>query len=144
MNSKFFFALIVSSALAFFGGWLIFGIVFMDYYASSTSELAKTLMKSPSNMWGIAISNIAWALLITWVLQKTGSTTMMKGFMTSLWVSFLVSVAFDVSIYSFWNIYDIRFMIVDIILSTLFWGIIGGVSGAILGSGQKVMTKVTS
>lgn len=144
MKTKFFLAVLASSALAFFGGWLIFGIIFNEYYSSNTNEAAKLLMKSPTNMWAVAVSNIAWALLITWVLQKTGSTNMMKGFRTSLWVSFLVVLVFNLSMYAFWNIYELPFLLVDSVVSSIFWGVIGSVSGAILGSGQKVMVKATS
>lgn len=144
MKTKFFLAVLTASVLAFFGGWLIFGIIFNEYYSSNTNEAAKLLMKSPTNMWAVAVSNIAWALLITWVLQKTGSTNMMKGFRTSLWVSFLVVLVFNLSMYAFWNIYELPFLIADSVISSIFWGIVGSASGAILGSGQKVMTKVTS
>lgn len=144
MKTKFFLAVLAASVLAFFGGWLIFGIIFNEYYSSNTNEAAKLLMKSPTNMWAVAVSNIAWALLITWVLQKTGSTNMMKGFRTSLWVSFLVVLVFNLSMYAFWNIYELPFLIADSVISSIFWGIVGSASGAILGSGQKIMTKVTS
>lgn len=144
MKTKFFLAVLAASVLAFFGGWLIFGIIFNEYYSSNTNEVAKVLMKSPPSIWAIAVSNIAWALLITWVLQKTGSTNMMKGFRTSIWVSFLVVLVFNLSMYAFWNIYELPFLIADSVISSIFWGIVGSASGAILGSGQKVMTKVTS
>lgn len=144
MKTKFFLAVLAASVLAFFGGWLIFGIIFNEYYSSNTNQAAKLLMKSPTNMWAVAVSNIAWALLITWVLQKTGSTNMMKGFRTSIWVSFLVALVFNLSMYAFWNIYELPFLLVDSVISSIFWGIAGSVSGAILGSGQKVMVKVSS
>ncbi|HLC82677.1 MAG TPA: hypothetical protein VJI69_02530 [Bacteroidia bacterium] len=141
MNSRFFLSIIVTSFLAFFGGWLLFGIVFADYYMSQASEVSKVLMKNPPEMWAIAIGNIAWVLLITCVLQKVGSLTFTKGFLTSLWISFLVMLMFDISIYAFWNIYKIEFLFVDIIVCSAFWGIMGGIAAIILGSGKKIPYK---
>ena len=136
-NRKFFLAVLTASVLAFFGGWLVFGFLFMDYYSSNTNEAAKILMKDEPALWAVAIGNIAWAVLVTWVLQKTGSSTFYKGFMTSLWVSFLVITLFDISMYAFWNIYELRFLLVDIIISAFFWAIVGGVAGLVLGIERK-------
>lgn len=142
-NNRFFLAVLASSLFAFFGGWLVFGFLFMDYYSSNTNEAAKILMKDEPVMWAIALSNIAWALLITWVLRKTGSTGFYRGFMTSLWVSFLLITVFNISMYGLWDIYEIRFLIVDIIGTSLFWGVVGGVSGVVLGMSKKAVPTAT-
>ena len=65
--NKFLLAVIPASFTAFLGGWLIFGIVFADYYASNTNEIAKAVLKDPPEMWAIVIANVSWALLITYV-----------------------------------------------------------------------------
>ena len=137
MNAKFFLAVLAASAVAFFSGWLIFGVAFPEFYGSHINTSAMEIIKKPPVMWAIAISNIAWSLLITWLLQKTGNITFAKGFATSLWVSFLIILAFDLSMYSFFDIYEIKFVALDIIVSSLFWGIVGGVAGLVLGTGNK-------
>lgn len=142
MNTRFFLAVLVASLLAFFGGWLVFGVAFSDYYDSNMNKAAKILIKEPMAIWAIAISNIAWTLLITWVLQKTGSTTFMKGLSTSLWISFLVILVFDLSIYGFWDIYGLGFIAMDIIVTSIFWGIVGAIAGAVLGSGKNAVAPV--
>jgi hypothetical protein len=139
MNNRFFLAVLAASVIAFFGGWIIFGVVFSDYYMSNTKEVAKILVKPEPEIWAIAIGNIAWSILITYVLQKTGNTSFAKGFITSLWFSFLVMLIFDLSVYAFWDIYGIKFVITDILISSVFWGIVGSVSGAILGIKKKTV-----
>lgn len=138
MNGKFFIAIIVSSFVAFWGGWLIFGFVFADYYSSNMNAAAAVLTKDPPSFLAIGIANIAWSILIAWVLQKSNSRSFVTGFLTSLWVSFLIMLAFDLSMYAFWDFYKIGFLVVDIILGSLFWAVVGGVAGAILGSGKKI------
>ena len=139
MKNNFLLAVLAGSAIAFFGGWFIFGVLFSDYYMSNTNEAAKALIKSEPEIWAIAIGNIAWTFLITYVLQKTASTNFAKGFITSLWVSLLIILVFDLSIYAFWNIYNFGFVVVDVIISSVFWGIVGSVSGAILGMKKKTV-----
>lgn len=141
-NSKFLPAVIVSSVLAFLGGWLIFGIIFSDYYSSAMTSQAVVLLKTPMNLWATAISTLAGALLFTWVVQKTNNMTFARGFTASLWVSFLLMTIFNLSVYASWNIYDIGFVIGDIGVGAIFWGLIGGVAGAILGTDKKKEVEV--
>lgn len=139
MNNKFYLSVLAATVVAFLGGWLVFGVIFADYYMSHTNEAAKILMKDPPEMWAIAIANLAWSVLITYVLEKTGGNTFLKGFMTGAWVSFLTMVVFDISMYAFWNMYDLGFIFVDILIGTIFWGIVGGVAGAVLGSKHRTV-----
>lgn len=141
MNTRFYLAVLAASFIAFFGGWLIFGILFEDFYLSNTNETAKAIMKTPPEIWAIALSNIGWSLLLTWVLQQTGNTTFVRGLIISLWISSLIVLIFDLSIYAFWNMYDLGFVVIDVISASVFWGIVGGVAGAILGGGKKAVTS---
>jgi hypothetical protein len=95
------------------------------------------MLRKPPLMWAIAISNIAWSLLITWVLHKTGNTTFLKGFATSLWISFLVILSFDLSMHAFYAVHETSFIALDVIVSSFFWGIVGGVAGWVLGTGKN-------
>jgi len=137
MSNRFFLAVIVSTCIAFLGGWLIFGFVFSDYYMSNTKEVAKIIVKNQPQMWAVAIANVAWVLLITCVLQKNENETFVKGFTTSLWISFFIMLVINFSVYAFWDIYPLGFILIDIIITTLFWSIIGGIIGAILGGEKK-------
>lgn len=130
-------ATLVISVIAFLAGWLIFGIVFADYYTSATMDVAKPIVKLQPVMWAIAIANIAWCALLASVIQGTGDTTFVKGFFTGLRISFLVMLIFNLSVFGFWDIYPLHFLVTDIAVSTLFWGVMGGIAGAILGSAKK-------
>jgi hypothetical protein len=131
MNGKFFLAVIVTAIIAFFGGWLIFGIVLSSYYKAHTNPASFFLMKE--SMGALAIAILSTSVLITWIIQRTGSTTFMKGFATTLWVSFLIILTFDLNMYAFWDIFDLGILIVDVIASSIFWALIGGLAGWIIG-----------
>src|SRR2546428_8571757 len=118
MSNRFFLAAITGAIIAFLGGWLIFGIIFKNYYSSHINEIARVIVREEPKVVAIAISNIAWALLLTFVLQRTGSTNFAKGFIMSLWVSFLIALIFDFSVYAFWNIYEIKFLVMDLVITS--------------------------
>lgn len=144
MNSKFFIAVLVTALAAFLGGWLIFGLALAGFYTSNINLESLIIMKSPTILWAMIVGIISWAVLITWVLQKTGSNTFAKGFATSLWVSFLMVLIFDLNMFSMWAIYDLDVIIVDILVSTVFWGLIGGIAGWILGTERKRRSIATA
>jgi hypothetical protein len=137
MKTKFVLAVIAGSAVAFLTGWLIFGILFPQFYGSDLKPGALEITKKPPVMWAIAISNIAWVWLLTWVLRKTSNIGFRRGFIISLWISFLILVTYDTSTYAFFDMYELRFVVIDIITSTIFWAFIGGICGAILGTKNK-------
>lgn len=138
MNRNFLLAVLVTTVVSFFGGWLVFGMLMMDYYTAHTTEVAKAAMRPEADvvMWAIVGSNLVFSLLLAWILQKTGEIGFMRGFKTGLLVSFLVMLSFDLGMYAFWNAYDMQFLLMDIVLGTLFWGLMAGVAGWMLGRGN--------
>lgn len=137
MNRNFYLSVIVVTIVSFFAGWVIFGMALMDYYSAHTNEAAKSIMKDENSMvmWAIVVSNLATSVLITWILQKTGDRTFASGFKTSLLISFLIMLGFGMGLYAFWDLYDMQLMLVDIIAGSLFWGLMGGIAGWLLGRG---------
>jgi hypothetical protein len=137
MKGKFVLAVIVASVVAFFSGWLIFGIAFPEFYGAGMKPGALEITKKPPLMWAIALSNIAWVWLLTWVLRKTSNIGFRRGFIISLWISFLLMVTYDISTYGFFDMYEFRFVAIDIVVASIFWALIGSISGAILGIKNK-------
>ena len=144
MNGRFWLTVLVVTILGFFGGWLVFGELMSGFYESHSSEAANNLAFEEPRVWAIAIGTLAWGLLITWVLQKTGSNDFQKGLINGLIIGFLVSVIFDFSLYAMWDMSDSTLVIVDIIVGTVFWGILGGVGGWVLGMQPKAAEATAS
>jgi len=138
-NGKIFLAITTSTVLAFFGGWLVFGYIFDEYYASNVNPTARVLVKPEPAIGPLFIATLAWSTLLTLLLHKTASITFKNGFITSLWISFCIMLIFDLNVYAFWDIYQLSFLTIDIFVGTLFWALTGGIAGWILGSGKKVI-----
>jgi hypothetical protein len=132
MNAKFVVAILASTVIAYFGGWLIFGIVFDDMYTSNVNPAANFLQRTEPMLWAVFIATLAWCILLTWVLQKTGNTGFKKGFLVGFFISFLIMVLFDLNLYAFWDLYPLKFIVTDIFIGSFFWGLIGSVSGLVL------------
>jgi hypothetical protein len=137
MNRNFYLSVIILTVLAFLGGWLIWGIMLMDFYSVHTSEAAKPAMRAEDSMimWAIIASNLLWAIVITWILGKTGDRTFASGFKTSFILALLVMLAFNLGMYAFADVMDMTLIVVDSLVSSLFWGLLGGVAGWMLGRG---------
>lgn len=141
MNKKVLIAALIATVVAFFGGWLVFGILLEGFYSENTivyEGLWKDMENDPSTLLGILISNVAMSLLLALILDRFGNvTTFAKGFVNGLWIGFLIAVMMDASFWAFMNLHTNTMYAVDIIVNTLFYGVLGGVIGAVLGWGNK-------
>lgn len=139
MNTRFILAIVVGAILSFFGGWLLWGIALDDFYSSQMLPGVDALSRNEEDMimWALIVGQFAWAGLITWVVERTGSKTFAKGAITAATVMFLLTLGIDLYFHSMMEMYKSLYIIViDVIANTVFWAIIGGVIGLILGRGS--------
>lgn len=137
MNTKVLVAALVGAIASFLGGWLVFGYLLESFYKSNTIEYAG-LMKNPPELWGIFVSGFFWCLLLAMIFNKWANvTTFAGGMMNAAWIGLLISLSFNFGFHSFYNLYTPTGLVVDSIVSTIFWAVIGGVIGMALGWGKK-------
>jgi len=139
MNTKFLLAVIATSFVGFFGGWLIFGMALAGYYEENSTEAAMALHKSEADMvwWAMILAQVAWSFLITWVVAKTGSTSAMKGAVTAAILMGLVALGMDLFFYAMMDMFaGPGVIVVDTIVNAAFGGAVGAVAGWILGRGE--------
>ncbi len=137
MNTKTLLAGLAGGFFAFFGGWLVFGILLMDYYMANTAVF-DGLMKDPPDMLFLVLSNITWGILYAYLFQRIGDIkSFSSGFTNGLIFSFIIVFMWDTSMYAFYNLSGLTITLVDIVVGTLFGGLVGGVVGLVLGFGKK-------
>jgi hypothetical protein len=138
MNTKVLLAGLAATVFFFFGGWLLYGMLLMDY-ATANTTVYEGLMKSETEMSfpGLIVSNAAWGFLLALICDKTSSKSLMAGAITGAWVGFLMMLSFDASFYAFFNLYTSTYLATDVVLGTLFMSAGGAVVGLVLGSGNK-------
>jgi hypothetical protein len=133
MNTKIITAAIVGSIVSFFLGWLIFGNLLMGFYEENTMHY-EGMMRHMPVFWAIFLSGLASSFLFAMILSRTpGGNTFKGGFTTILWVGFLLCLSFDLMMYAMYHLMRVRLLIADVLLSSLFFAVIGGVIGYMLG-----------
>src|SRR4030095_7296718 len=137
MNTKVLLATLAGSIAAFLLGWIVYGILLMNVMTENTIVYAG-LMKEPPNLVGIFLAGVCMAWLMAYIFYRwAGISDFAKGFMGGLIISFPIVLNYDISFYSFFNLYSTSWLVMDVIVSTLFYGIIGGIIGWVLGMGKK-------
>ena len=128
MSSKAIIGGILTGVLAFFLGWLIFGFLLMDYYTSGMTQYSG-LMKTEPVMWAIAVSNLAYGILMGYIFSLGNINTVKKGFVTGMIISFLFTLIMDLFFFAQFNLYSTSLILVDILANAVFGGILGAFLG---------------
>ena len=137
MDKKIIIAALLGSVVSFLLGWLVYGILLMDFY-SSHMNYYHGLMKDPPNLAAIFAGGLAMSFLIAYIYRKwSGTTSFATGFMNGLIIGFLVSLSFNLYMYASMDLYARRVIVVGVITGTLFNAVLGGVIGWYLGMGNK-------
>ena len=116
MNKKILIAALVGAVASFLAGWLVFGYLLEGYYKSNTI-VYQGLMKEPPVLWAIFVSGLCWSLLLAIIFDKWANIrTFAGGLMVAGWISFLIALSFDLSLYSFFNLNTFSFLVVDVVI----------------------------
>ncbi len=137
MKTKVILAVLATTVVGFFLGWLIFGYALADFYKTNT-KVCEGLMKDPPSILGIIIGNLCMGILIVFIFDRWANIkTFLNGLYAGLLITFLIMLSFDMFMYASMNLFSSTLLIVDVITNTVLGGLIGGVAGLVLGMGKK-------
>ena len=136
MNKKSIIAAIIGAIAFFILAWLVFGTLMIDFYLSNIVPYAG-LIKDPPVIWSLFIHGLSITTLLSFIFHKIGIQTFAKGFLLALWVGFLITLYFYTFMYASLNLYTVKRILVDLIVTPLFIAIVGGITARSLG----VLTK---
>jgi hypothetical protein len=139
MNTKTIIAALVGAVVAFLLGWLVWGILLMDYFRENTYQYEGLMVAEEEfKLWAIFIHNLCNAFLLAWVFTRSNVRTLAGGFQNGAIINFLVSLGFAMMFYSMMNWYKGPAVIaVNVIVNTIFGGVVGAVIAMILGRETK-------
>jgi hypothetical protein len=130
-------ASIAGCILFFFLGWLIYGVLLMDFYVAHTTPY-EGLMREMPNLAALIIAQLTWSFLLAFIIQRwEGAKNFGRGLWIGLLLSFLVILMIDLFFVASMKLYDAPVIIVDIVINTVLGGLIGGVMGWIFGMEKK-------
>jgi hypothetical protein len=129
----------LSGGVAFFLlGWLIYGILLMDYMTSISPNIPGLNRSDSEFLLGILfISNVLSGLMVAYVFDLGKINGWLAGLKTGAILGFLVSAAIDSSLYSMTYMVSKQGMMVDVMASTLMWGVVGALIALAMGMGNK-------
>lgn len=137
MNKKILLGTVAGGVVFFLLGWLIYGVFLMDFMKENMVQY-EGLIKDPPGMWGYAVSNLAWAFLVSYIFVKWANiSTINRGFTAGMIISFPIILGIDIVNYAEMNLLNETMLIVDIIIGTIMGGIMGAVVGWVVGMGKK-------
>jgi hypothetical protein len=116
---------IVGGIASFLLGWLIYGVLLMDYMTANTNQCAARPMNEMI-WWAMIVSSFLSALLLTLILKWSGAKLFTDGLKTGAVFGILFASCIDLSFWSMTTMYkNFGFLVVDVVASTLMMALIG-------------------
>ena len=125
MNMKIIRGTVFGGIAFFFLGWLVYGILLMDFMSANLNACANR-PEAEMVWWAMILSNLVLALLLTIVLNWSRASGWMDGVKTGALFGFLMGLSMDLSFYSMTTMYNnVSVVIVDVIVYTVMLAIVG-------------------
>lgn len=140
MNTKVLLATLAGGVVSFFAGWILYGILLMDFLNANTIEAARSISRPEDGMimWALILSCFVWALLLALIFDRwAGISTFRGGAMGGAWVFFLIALGTNMNIYSMQDMYTLTAALVDPIINAVQGVLVGGTVGWVLGYEKK-------
>ncbi len=137
---KLFIGGITGGILYFLLGWLIYGMLLMDFMnnhqgAAGNVQRAETEME----YLYLAIGNLAMGFMLAYVFLKGNVNSMGSGLITGGIIGALVSVGVDCTMYGTTHVISKTAMAADVAAMTVMSAIVGAIVGMVMGMGKKAV-----
>jgi hypothetical protein len=125
MNMKIIRGTVFGGIVYFLMGWLVWGILLMDFYTSNFNQCASR-PEMEMIWWAMIVSNLSIALLLTLFLKWSGAKGIVDGLKTGALFGFLFSLSLDLGYYSMTTMFNnFTAIIVDVFVNTVVMAVIG-------------------
>ncbi|NOU46364.1 MAG: hypothetical protein HOO86_04795 [Bacteroidales bacterium] len=128
----------IAGGVAFFLlGWLIYGVLLMDYTTANFNQCAARPMEEMV-WWAMMLSNLAFGFMLSIIFSWSNTTGMMAGAKVAGIIGLFVSVSMDFSVYSMSTMFSsFSTVFVDILAYTIMSVISGAIIALAMGMGKK-------
>lgn len=125
MNMKIIRGTLFGGIAYFLMGWLVWGILLMDFYAANFNQCSSR-PEMEMIWWAMIVSNLTIALLLTLFLKWSGTKGIVDGLKTGALFGFLFSLSLDLGYYSMTTMFNnFTAIIVDVVVNTVVMAILG-------------------
>jgi Protein of unknown function (DUF1761) len=138
MNKKILIGGIAGGILFFLLGWLVYGILLMDYM-NQHAGLKGNVNRGDGDMKMIYIfaGSVMQGILLAYVLVKANVSSVVQGFVTGAILGFLISSSVDLSMYGTTYILSKHSILADVIAATAITAVTGAVVLLIINASAK-------
>ena len=138
MNSRTILAALVGAIVSFLMGWLIYGLLLMDYMQGNVQTYEGLMKPEEDAMIGYVLGSIIQAILMCYILNSAGVKSLGKGAIMGAIISLLISAWMGTFYLTAMNWYTSNTaFIVELLASGVMGLVIGGAIGWMLGRGSK-------
>ncbi|MBW0177854.1 hypothetical protein [Sediminibacterium sp.] len=130
---------IAGGIAAFFAGWVIYGMLLMDFM-SQNSGTATGVMRADADMvwWALIAGNLLTGILYSYIFNRWANiNTLAGGLSAGATIGLIMGAAFDLTMFGTSNILALKAVWVDIAASAVLGAITGAVVGWVNGMGKK-------
>ena len=116
-------------------GFLLYGILLMDFMAANTGT-ATNVMRTDADMqwWALIAGNVMQAYLLVYIFGNWANiTTFGGGVKAGAIIGFIMSLGFGLNMYGTTNISNLTATLVDPIVMSVMMSLTGGAIGWVLG-----------
>lgn len=125
MNKNTVIAIVVGAVLLFALGYLIWGMLFVDFFAANAG-MASDVDRAAPILWAQAVGSLLYGAAIVLAIQgKGGSVNLMGGLTTGAIVGLLVWGTADFTMFSITQVSNLTATIADTVLEMVRAGITG-------------------
>ena len=128
-------ATLVGFVVLFLLGWLLYGMLLMDFYQSNAGS-ATGVMRAEEDMvwWALIAGNLLQAYFLVYVFGNWANiTTFGGGAKAGFILGLIVGFAINLNMYATSNLMNMTAALVDPFVSAVMMSITGGVIGVMLG-----------
>jgi len=137
-TNKILFGGLAGGVAFFLLGWVIYGMLLMDYTTANFNQCANRPMQEMI-WWAMIGSNLAMGFLLSVIFSWSNTTGLMAGAKVAAIVGLLLSLALDLSFYSMTTMYpNLSVIFVDIIAYTVWFTLAGAITGWVMGRNESV------
>ena len=128
-------ATLAGFVILFLLGWLLYGMLLMDFYQANSGTVIG-VMREESEMiwWALIVGNLLQAYLLVYIFGKWANITSFGGGLKAgAILGLILGFAINLTMYGTTNMMNLTAALVDPFVGAAMMGITGGVIGYVLG-----------
>ncbi|MBL7700653.1 MAG: hypothetical protein JNM14_00265 [Ferruginibacter sp.] len=127
---------ITGGVLFFLLGWVIYGMLLMDFMASNPGIAGNVARAEPDYLY-LIIGNMALGFMMAYIFIRANVNTIAGGAVMGGIIGLLVAVGYDCMMYATTNVTSKTAMAADVAATTVMTAVVGAVIGMLMGMGKK-------